>query len=83
MMGLYWGFEKLLEDFVSRVSCLFRQEWRTVLISWFYLQGFKLAGAMEKLRGQAQEQIRKTQEQMRKQQELKKVSTQKPASKEA
>ena len=35
-------------------------------------QGIKIAGAVEKLREQAQEQIRRTQEQMRKQQELKK-----------
>ncbi len=36
-------------------------------------QGIKIAGAVEKLREQAQEQIRRTQEQMRKQQELKKA----------
>jgi hypothetical protein len=37
------------------------------------LQGFKIAGAVEKLREQAQEQIRKTQDQMWKQEELKKL----------
>lgn len=41
------------------------------------LQGLKLAGAVDKLREQAQEQIRKTQEQMRKQQELKRTSSSK------
>lgn len=49
--------------------------------------GIKIAGAVEKLREQAQEQIRKTQEQMRKQQELKKAPTRaadpKPSGKQA
>lgn len=50
------------------------------------VQGKKLAGAVEKLREQAQEQIRRTQEQMRKNQEQKKaakVVAPKAATKEA
>lgn len=51
------------------------------------MQGKKFAGAVDRLRGQAQEQLRRTQEQIRKNQELRKTQRtpvgQKPAQKEA